>query len=219
MKQPLPFDARPYPPIEDYALISDCESTALVGGSNKGLLIRCSHPLELSRKDTALHAQVRLCAGKTPALGVYQRAYGQARPDASLLLLPHFGYLAYDDPRMLRTTDWICRELEFGGLLRRYDCADGLPDREGVFLPCTFRLVECLARRGRLDMAWRSYRHAVQCANELGLFSEEMLHDGSSGMLGNFPQSLTHLSQVTARLALDGGGHAAGDRAERSLQA
>lgn len=156
--------------------------------------------------------------GYDPALGVYQRAYGQARPDASLLLLPHFGYLAYDDPRMLRTTDWICRELEFGGLLRRYDCADGLPDREGVFLPCTFWLVECLARQGRLDMAWRSYRHAVQCANELGLFSEEMLHDGS-GMLGNFPQALTHLSQVTARLALDAAGHAAGDRAERSLYA
>ena len=140
--------------------------------------------------------------GYDPALGVYRQAYGHTQPDASLLL-PHFGYLAYDDSRMRRTTDWIRRELDCGGLLLRYDCADGLPDREGTFLACTFWLVECLARQGRLDEAWRSYRRAVECANELGLLSEEVLRDGT-GMLGNFPQALTHLSQVTARLALDG---------------
>jgi GH15 family glucan-1,4-alpha-glucosidase len=140
--------------------------------------------------------------GYDPTLGVYRRAYGQTEPDAALLWLPSFGYLAYDDARMLRTVEWICRELDHGGLLLRYRSADGLPHEEGMFLPCTFWLVECLARQGRLDEAWRSYRHAVQCANELGLFAEEVSRDGM-GMLGNFPQALTHLSQVTARLALD----------------
>ena len=103
---------------------------------------------------------------------------------------------------MLRTTDWIQRELDRGGLLLRYARPDGLPEPEGAFLPCSFWLAECLARQGRLDEARRCYDKAAGCANELGLFSEEFARDGS-GMLGNFPQALTHLSQINARLAMD----------------
>jgi GH15 family glucan-1,4-alpha-glucosidase len=135
--------------------------------------------------------------------GVYRQAYGETQADAALLLLPHFGYLPFDDPRMLRTTDWIRSQLDRNGLLLRYQRADGLPEPEGAFLPCTFWLAECLARQDRREEAWRCYERAAGCANELGLFSEEVQRDGG-GMLGNFPQALTHLSQLVARLALDG---------------
>jgi GH15 family glucan-1,4-alpha-glucosidase len=138
-------------------------------------------------------------------LGVYRQAYGATEADAALLLLPIFGYVDYDDPRMLRTTQWVRRQLSRDGLLLRYQVADGLPDPEGAFLPCTFWLAECLARQRNLDEAWRCYERAAACANELGLFSEEVQRDGG-GMLGNFPQALTHLSQVAARLALDAAG-------------
>jgi GH15 family glucan-1,4-alpha-glucosidase len=75
---------------------------------------------------------------------------------------------------------------------------------EGVFLPCTFWLVACLAYQGRHELAWAYYNRAIACANDLGLFSEE--YDTTRGeMLGNFPQGLTHVSQITARLALEGG--------------
>lgn len=140
--------------------------------------------------------------GYDERLGVYRQSYGETHADAALLLVPHFGYLRHDDPRMLRTTDWIWRELDRGGLLLRYARPDGLPEPEGAFLPCTFWLAECLARQGRLDEARRCYEKAAGCANELGLFSEEFAREGG-GMLGNFPQALTHLSQVTAKLAMD----------------
>ena len=134
--------------------------------------------------------------------GVYCQAFGDRQADAALLLLPQTGFLAFGDPRMLRTTDWIRQRLDRGGLLLRYDRPDGLPEPEGAFVPCTFWLAECLAGQGRRDEALDSYQRACRCANELGLFSEEFSRDGR-GMLGNFPQLLTHLSQVTARLAID----------------
>jgi GH15 family glucan-1,4-alpha-glucosidase len=133
--------------------------------------------------------------------GVFVQCYGKPWLDAALLLLPRIGFVAYDDPRMMRTADAIRKELERDGLLLRYNAPDSLPGPEGVFLPCTFWLVACLARQGRMDEAWQVYRRAVACANELGLFSEEYDPKGKR-MLGNFPQALTHVSQIMARLAL-----------------
>src|SRR5690606_10226519 len=37
--------------------------------------------------------------------GIYVQAFDNGHMDAALLLLPRFHYLAYDDPRMVRTTD------------------------------------------------------------------------------------------------------------------
>ncbi|HZW21565.1 glycoside hydrolase family 15 protein [Noviherbaspirillum sp.] len=133
--------------------------------------------------------------------GIFVQAFGSDDLDAALLLMPRVGLLAYDDPRMLRTTDAICETLDYRGLLRRYRSPDGLAGEEGVFLPCTFWLVNCLARQGRKDKAWAYYHRALACANDLGLFSEEYDVEGKQ-MLGNFPQGLTHVSQIMARLAL-----------------
>ncbi len=134
--------------------------------------------------------------------GVFVQAFGNGYLDAALLLLPRTGFIEYDDPRMVRTTDAIRRELDRNGLIDRYDSPDGLPGREGAFVPCTFWLARCLAYQGKTDMAWDYYRRALGCANELGLFSEE--YDAAGGrMLGNFPQALTHVSQITARMALE----------------
>jgi GH15 family glucan-1,4-alpha-glucosidase len=52
-----------------------------------------------------------------------------------------------------------------------------------------------------MTAAAKVYRRAVKCANDLGLFSEEYDPKGR-GMLGNFPQGLTHLSHVFAALTL-----------------
>ena len=78
--------------------------------------------------------------------------------DAALLLLPDVGFVAYDDERMLRTAQAIRAELDDGGLILRYRASDGLRGAEGSFLPCSFWLVECLARQGRLDEATRAFR-------------------------------------------------------------
>jgi GH15 family glucan-1,4-alpha-glucosidase len=134
--------------------------------------------------------------------GIFIQAFGCPVPDAALLLLPTTGFVAFDDPRMLRTTDAIRADLEEDGLLRRYPAGnDGLPGREGVFLPCSFWLAECLARQRRLAEAHAVLGRALSTGNDLGLFSEE--YDTATGeMLGNFPQALTHLSLISAIAAL-----------------
>ena len=69
-----------------------------------------------------------------------------------------------------------------------------------MFLACTFWLVACLARQGRKAAAGKLFKRACASSNDLGLFSEEYSHRG--GMLGNFPQGLTHLAHIHAALAL-----------------
>lgn len=123
--------------------------------------------------------------------GVFIQAFDNPVMDASLLLLPMVGFILYDDDRMTRTTDAIRTDLDVGGLLRRYPAGDdGLEGMEGVFLACSFWMVNCLARQGRTDDAYETFERALATANDLLLFSEE--YDPVAGqMLGNFPQALT----------------------------
>jgi GH15 family glucan-1,4-alpha-glucosidase len=134
--------------------------------------------------------------------GVFIQAFDHPGMDASLLLLPIFGFVNYTDERMVRTTDAIMDELGTDGLLYRYSPGDdGMEGEEGVFLACSFWLVKCLAYQDRLDQAHKIFRHALSAGNDLGLFSEEYLPEKGE-MLGNFPQGLTHLSIIEAAIAL-----------------
>jgi len=135
--------------------------------------------------------------------GVFVQHFGGDVLDASLLRMPMTGFLPYDDPRMVRTVEAIREELAEDGLLRRYPAGtDGLEGREGVFVACSFWLAECLARQGRPEEAKEVFARAAATGNDLGLFSEEYDPQGEA-MLGNFPQALTHLSLISAALALD----------------
>lgn len=133
--------------------------------------------------------------------GVFVQAFGLPDLDTALLRLPTIGFVAWDDERMVRTTDAIAEELADGpGFLRRYKSPDGLAGREGAFVACSFWLAECLARQGRRDDARAVFDRAMTAGNDLGLFAEE--YDSTAGeMLGNFPQALTHLSHIAAALA------------------
>ena len=78
---------------------------------------------------------------------------------------------------------------------------DGLPPGEGVFLPCSFWLVDCLELLGRHDEAQALFERLAGLCNDLGLISEE--YDPQSGrLLGNFPQALTHLALVNSAFNL-----------------
>jgi GH15 family glucan-1,4-alpha-glucosidase len=133
--------------------------------------------------------------------GTFVRSFGSKQVDAALLLLPHAGFVSADDERMVGTVDAIREDLSEDGLLRRYRADDGLPGKEGVFLPASFWLAECLAGQGRREEAQGVFDTAAATANDLGLYSEE--YDPASGsMLGNFPQALTHLSHIAAGAAL-----------------
>ncbi len=134
--------------------------------------------------------------------GVFTQAFGRAEMDSALLLLPSIHFLDYKDERMIRTADAVREALEEYGLLRRYPPGnDEMEGQEGVFLPCSFWLAECLAYQGRLREAKRVFNRALGTGNDLGLFSEEYDTEAEE-MLGNFPQGLTHLSLIAAAVAL-----------------
>ena len=151
-----------------------------------------------------IHAQV--CeVGFDAARNSFVQHYGGTALDASLLLIPLVGFLPPDDPRVRATIAAIERELLVDGLVLRYPidtetAVDGLPPGEGVFLPCSFWLADCLAVTGRRAEAEALFERLLALRNDVGLLSEEF--DPRTGrMLGNFPQALSHMALVnTARL-------------------
>jgi GH15 family glucan-1,4-alpha-glucosidase len=133
----------------------------------------------------------------------YVRSYETDHADASLLLLPAIGFEAPGSPRLMGTVARIRQELGAGGpLLYRYrPQQDGDGHSEGAFLPCSFWLVDALARLGHPDEAGELLDGLCHRSTDLGLFAEEM--DPSTGAhLGNFPQALTHSALLQAALAL-----------------
>ena len=63
--------------------------------------------------------------------GIFVRSYGSKDLDAALLLLPAVDFVAWDDERMVRTTNAIRKDLSRDGLVLRYKATDGLPGKEG----------------------------------------------------------------------------------------
>jgi GH15 family glucan-1,4-alpha-glucosidase len=133
----------------------------------------------------------------SPSKGAYVRAAGSEDLDASLLLASLAGYAKGDAPRLVATIDAIRRELGRGPLLHRYLCDDGLRGNEGAFLPCSFWLVEALARARRFDEAGELMEQLLDLANDVGLYAEE-IEPETGDFLGNFPQGLVHLALVSA---------------------
>ncbi len=130
--------------------------------------------------------------------GIFTQYYGSEALDAALLLLPRVDFLDYRDERMVRTTDAVWSNLDDDGLLKRYRSDDV---QEGAFLACSFWLAECLSRQGRAEDAQRVFDRTLATSNDLDLFSEE--YETNTGkLLGNFPQGLTHLSHISAAVAL-----------------
>jgi GH15 family glucan-1,4-alpha-glucosidase len=138
------------------------------------------------------------------ARGCYVQHAGTTEVDASLLVLAQIGYVAPDDPRMLKTVAAIEEDLLQDGLLLRYRTTsgvDGLPGDEHPFLACSFWLVQQYAASGRLDDARTLMDRLLSFRNDLGLLSEE--YDVQEGrQVGNTPQALSHLGLVRAADAI-----------------
>jgi GH15 family glucan-1,4-alpha-glucosidase len=150
-----------------------------------------------------IHAQV--CdRGFHRGMNSFTQAYGSKHMDASLLLLPLVGFLPPDDPRICGTVKAIEKQLLRDGLLLRYDTkrvTDGLPAGEGAFLACNFWLVDVYVVQGRMVEARALFERLLKLRNELGLLSEE--YDAKHGLVGNFPQALSHIALINAALALE----------------
>lgn len=154
------------------------------------------------RQRSALAAEVTV-SGFDTARCTYTRTYGSRDVDAALLILPLLGIEPPESPRVRGTIQAIRDELGAGGpLLYRYlPGTDGLPGHEGAFLPCSFWLVQALARTGRGQEAAEMFGQLLGLASPAGLYGEEM-NPATRLHLGNYPQALTHATLVQAALAL-----------------
>jgi GH15 family glucan-1,4-alpha-glucosidase len=157
-------------------------------------------PLARWRKTReAIHKQV--CEmGYDKGLNSFVRAYGAKEVDASLLLIPAVGFLPATDPRVAGTVAQIEKTLMKDGLVQRYDTSkadDGLPPGEGMFLACSFWLVDAYLMMGRQKDAVDLFERLLALRNDVGLLSEE--YDTTAKRLcGNFPQAFSHLALVNS---------------------
>jgi GH15 family glucan-1,4-alpha-glucosidase len=142
-----------------------------------------------------------LSKGWSEERGAFVRSFGEQALDASNLRIPLVGFLPFDDPRVLATVRETERELAEGPFVWRYLRPDGVGGEEGAFLPCSFWLVECLARGGHARRAERIFQELLEVASPTGLFTEEW-DPATSQALGNYPQAFTHVGVLRAALAL-----------------
>lgn len=138
----------------------------------------------------------------------FVQEYGGKALDASLLMLPLVGFLPANDERILGTVAAIERGLIADGLVQRYipdQEVEALPPGEGVFLPCSFWLVDNLAMTGRKADARRLFERLLGLCNDLGLISEEYDVEHRR-LIGNFPQAFTHVALINSARNISRGG-------------
>jgi GH15 family glucan-1,4-alpha-glucosidase len=134
----------------------------------------------------------------------FVQAYDSQELDASLLMMPLVGFLPASDERVQGTIAAIERELTLDGYVARYriDSTLGhLPPGQGVFLPCSFWLVDNLMAMGRRAEAEKMFDRLAALANDVGLLAEEY-DPGVKRFLGNFPQAFTHVALVNSAFNL-----------------
>ena len=158
-----------------------------------------------------IHAEV--CErGYNTRKKAFTQFYGSDALDASLLTMPLTGFLPAVDERVRSTIEAIERELVQEGFVLRYrpqeENVDGLPGREGVFLPCSFWLADCLHLLDRKKEARELFERLLNVRNDLGLLSEEY-DPREKRQLGNFPQAFSHVALISAaRILGDNKGNA-----------
>jgi pentatricopeptide repeat protein len=130
----------------------------------------------------------------------YVRTFDSNDLDASVLILPTLGF--EQDPRTLHATiDAVRRELGVGGpLLYRFRHETG--SSEGAFLPCSFWLVQALARTGRVGEAEELFDELCAMSTPLGLYGEQ-IDPATKTIVGNFPQAFSHATFLQAAAALN----------------
>jgi GH15 family glucan-1,4-alpha-glucosidase len=148
--------------------------------------------------------------------GRWQRAPGDERVDAALLLPAIRGAVPPDDPRAVATLAAVRRELTEDGYVYRFRHDERpLGDAEGAFVLCGFWMALAQLQQGDLVDAVHWFERNRAGCGPPGLFSEEF--DVRQRQLrGNLPQAFVHagLLECAARLttarARAGGGARAG---------
>jgi GH15 family glucan-1,4-alpha-glucosidase len=135
------------------------------------------------------------------ARGTFSATLDGDAVDASLLLLPELGIVAWKDPRFMRTLETIERELRVGDFLARYRHPDDFGETRAAFTVCSFWWANALAGTGQLEAARGLFTKLLAARNCVGLLSEDI--DPDTGTLwGNFPQTYSMVGIITTAMRL-----------------
>jgi GH15 family glucan-1,4-alpha-glucosidase len=138
-------------------------------------------------------------------VGSYVQFENSDTLDASALIMPLVKFISPRDPRWSSTLKAITSRLVTDSLVYRYRVGEAFSDKlagsEGTFSICSFWYIESIARSGDLKRARFLFEKMLSYGNQLGLFSEQLGHDGS--FLGNIPQSFTHLALISTAFDLN----------------
>jgi GH15 family glucan-1,4-alpha-glucosidase len=137
--------------------------------------------------------------------GRWQRAEGDPRVDAALLLGAVRGAVAAEDPRSLQTLAAVEEELTEDGYCFRYQAQElPLGDAEGAFLLCGFWLALAHAQQGNRTKAIAWFERNRAACGPPGLLSEEF--DVRQRQLrGNLPQAFVHALLLECAAVLGSG--------------
>lgn len=158
-------------------------------------------PVDLFAKNRELIRDAVRERGWNPRIRSYAAHLDGERVDASLLLLPWYGFESASSERMRLTWARIREELGAGdGLLYRYRSRES--PGEAAFGICSFWAVEYLAMGGGgIEEAQSLFETLCGYANEVGLYAEE-IDPVTKEAVGNFPQAFTHVGLINAALSL-----------------
>lgn len=134
--------------------------------------------------------------GWSEAANAYTGAFGSDQLDASVLLMPLIDFLPMSDPRMTATVAAIEDQLSDGTMVKRWD-----DDTAGFFI-CSFWMVQCLAMAGEVEKAEAWFGRIVERIGDLGFISEEW-DSTTSAMIGNYPQTFSHVGLINAAWRID----------------
>jgi len=164
-----------------------------------GLLGRAPAPMFQAQRER-IRREVEARAWN-PDLNSYMAQLDGDRTDATLLLLPWYGFEEAGGDRMRGTYARVREELGAGrGLLYRYRTVDS--PGEGAFGICSFWGAEYLALGGGTPEEARDlFERLCRSANDVGLFAEE-IDPATGAALGNFPQAFTHVGLINAAVSL-----------------
>jgi alpha,alpha-trehalase len=134
--------------------------------------------------------------------GRWQRAAGDERVDAALLLPAIRGALPPDDARSLATLRAVEAELTQDGYAYRYrPDARPLGEAEGAFLLCGFILSLAFHQQGNAVAAARWFERTRAACGPPGLLSEEFDVDQRQ-LRGNLPQAFVHALLLECSVSL-----------------
>ena len=110
-----------------------------------------------------------------------------------------YGFISADDPKYKKTVNAIYSNLNYKGLMFRYNNHDDFGKPNSAFTICNFWMVRGLYVTGRCHEALEMFERLLSYSNHVKLFSEDLDFD-TKQQLGNFPQAYSHLALIDTAL-------------------